>query len=101
MAAKTKYVIVLGINKEHHIQIKNTYSSCMYSTCTLYYFIKLNLKTFSAFYFLENEVYTLFGGMEYSRKYSIFTCYKLAHINFQLALDHSAVDLPVSLQQGN
>jgi hypothetical protein len=30
MAAETKHVIVLEINEEHHIQIENTYYSCIY-----------------------------------------------------------------------
>jgi hypothetical protein len=49
MAAETKHVIVPEINEEHHAQIKNTYYSCIYVTCILYSFNKLDLKAFSFF----------------------------------------------------
>jgi hypothetical protein len=47
MAAETQHVTVPQINKEHHVQIKNTHDSCMYFTCILYNFNQLNLKIFS------------------------------------------------------
>jgi hypothetical protein len=46
MAIETKHVIVLvlEINEEHRVKIKNTYYSCIYFTRILYYFNKLKLK---------------------------------------------------------
>jgi hypothetical protein len=38
---ETKCVIMPEINEEHHVRIKNTYDSCIYLTCILYYFNKL------------------------------------------------------------
>jgi hypothetical protein len=42
---KTKHVLVPDIN-DHLIQIKNTYYSCIYLTCILYCFSKLNVNVF-------------------------------------------------------
>jgi hypothetical protein len=42
MAMETKHVIVLEDNKEHCVQIKNTYYSCRNLTYILNYFNKLN-----------------------------------------------------------
>jgi hypothetical protein len=39
------------INEEHHVQIKNTYYSCMYLIHIFYYFSKLILFSSSIFYF--------------------------------------------------
>jgi hypothetical protein len=77
---------------KHSIQIKNSYYSCIYLTCVLYYSNTFNLNIFSVSYFLKNGVHVLFGGTEYSRKYgtvlllrllcflniSILTCLKCA-----------------------
>jgi hypothetical protein len=46
------------INKEHCVQIKNTYSY-IYLTCILYYFKKLNVCIFSVLYFLKNGVHSV------------------------------------------
>jgi hypothetical protein len=62
-------VIVPEINEQHCVQIKNTYYSCIYLTCILYYFSKLNLK-----FFLKNEMHSLFGDARYLRKYGICKC---------------------------
>jgi hypothetical protein len=55
MAAETEHVIGLlpEIKEKHCIQIKNTHNSCIYLTCVLYFFNKLNLKSLFIFYFLK------------------------------------------------
>jgi hypothetical protein len=52
---QTKHVLVLEINEEQCVQIKNTYYSCMYLTCILYYLNKLNLKCFFFNVLLRNK----------------------------------------------
>jgi hypothetical protein len=44
--AETKHVKVSEGNEEHRVQIKNTHYCCIYLTCVLYYFNKLNVNFF-------------------------------------------------------
>jgi hypothetical protein len=68
-AEETRHVVVLEINEEHRVSIKNTYYSCIYLTHVFYCFNKLSSSPFSVFYFLRNEVHSSFGDTGYLRKY--------------------------------
>jgi hypothetical protein len=47
---ETMHVIMLEINREYHLQVKNTYYSRMYLTCILHYWNKFNFTNFSFFF---------------------------------------------------
>jgi hypothetical protein len=80
--SETMHVIVPEINKEHHVQIKNTCYSYIYLICIIYYLNKYNLKFLATYSVVQ-------GVQENMVVNNIVQILKLLTVQLSLASCHS------------